>query len=141
MAIERIGRGFEFGDKLRQFEHFKRTAPKIIANNTKNWFLEGFRKGGGQTDASKSGWEPRKPNAVRNAGRGILINTGALMRSIQILSANFSNIMVGTQRIKYAERHNEGLKGMPKREYIGDSKELNESNRKLLIGLVNKIFR
>ena len=41
----------------------------------------------------------------------------------------------------YADRHNEGLKGMPKREFIGDSKDMNESNKKLLAGMVSKIFR
>lgn len=141
MAIKRIGRGFEFNKQMQEFEAFKLKAPKVIAENTKNHYLEGFRKSGGQTDASKTGWEPRQKKAKRNTGRGILVDTGALRRSITVLKATWKEIIIGTQRIAYAERHNEGLAGMPKREFIGDSKELNEKNKKILVTLLNKIFR
>jgi len=146
MAITRIGKGFEFGDTQRQFEAFKINAPKAVANNSKNWFLEGFRKGGGQTDDSKTGWEPRKSNAKRNTGRNILVDTGALRRSIQVISQTWSRIEIGTQRIMYADRHNEGLtdnrgREMPKREFIGNSKEMNSSNEKLLSKMIRGIFK
>ena len=141
MAIRRIGRGFEFSKSLAGFQDMKMKAPKIIANNSKNHFLEGFRKGGGQTDASITGWEPRQRTAKRNQGRGILINTGALRRSIDVLKATWKEIIIGTTRIAYAERHNEGLAGMPQREFIGDSRALNEKNKKLLITLLGKVFK
>jgi hypothetical protein len=146
MAIQRIGKGFDFSNKQRAFEKFKRDVPKVIANNSKNWFLEGFRKGGFQTDASKTGWERRNPKSKRNTGRGILVDTGALRRSIQVISQTWSQIIIGTQRIPYADRHNEGLtddrgRKMPKREFIGDSKGLDESNKKLLARMVGRIFR
>lgn len=146
MAIRRIGRGFEFDRVLNEYNKFRRDAPRVLANETKNHFLEAFRKGGGQTDASKSGWEPRKPNARRNAGRGILVDTGALRRSISVLRATFKEIIIGTTRIPYAQRHNEGLtdrlgRQMPKREFIGPSKELNEKNKKKLIEMLQNIFK
>jgi hypothetical protein len=149
MAIKRIGKGFEFDKSLSKFEALKKDAPKVIAENSKNHFLEGFRKGGGQTDESKSGWEKRnaRPKTVkRNAespGKKIsnLVLEGALRRAVDVLKATWNEIIVGTQRVEYAERHNEGLKGMPKREFIGDSKTLNEKNKKTLIKLMTRVFK
>ena len=141
MAIKRIGPGFELDKSMRRFNQFKQTAPRIIANNSLNWFLKGFRKSGGQTDDSKSGWEARQPSAKRNAGRGILVDTGALRRSIKVFKANFKEIIIGTTGIPYANRHNEGLKGMPKREFIGDSKGLDSDNKKTLVKMLTKVFR
>jgi len=138
MSIKRIGKGFEFQDNLRKFGAFKQSAPKVIANNSLNWFLKGFRTGGGQTDAGK--WQPRKSNAKRNEGRAILVNTGALRRDFQVIKAVFGQIVLGTKRIPYAIRHNEGLNGMPKREFAGESKELNKQNEGLLTKMLNKVM-
>lgn len=140
-GIKRIGPGFEFDKTLANYKRFQETAPKIIAEQSKNHFLEGFRKGGGQTDASKSGWEPRKKTAKRNEGRGILIDTGALRRSIRVIKASFKEIIISTERVKYAERHNEGLKGMPQREFMGDSKDLNRKNKNSLVNLLKRVFK
>ena len=138
MSIKRIGKGFEFNDNLKKFAAFKQSAPKVIANNSLNWFLKGFRTGGGQTDAGK--WQPRKPNAKRNEGRALLVNTGALSRDFQVIKAVFGQIVLGTKRIPYAIRHNEGLNGMPKREFAGESKELNKQNEGLLTKMLNKVM-
>lgn len=141
MAITRIGKGFEFNKVERKFDKFKRSAPGKVANNSLNWFLEGFRKGGRQTDDSLSGWAPRQTTAKRNQGRGILIDTGALRRSVQVLKATWKEIIIGTKDIAYAARHNEGLKGMPQREFIGDSKKLNKENEKLLAKELSEVFK
>lgn len=141
MGIKRVGKGFDFKAVEQKYSKFKQTAPKIIANNSLNWFLDGFRNGGGQTDSSKGGWDARQPNADRNEGRGLLVDSSALRNSIQILKCNFKGILIGTMRIRYAKRHNEGLLGMPKREFIGDSKEMDASNKKLLVKLITKIFK
>lgn len=151
MTIKRLSGGFGFGRALNKFNDFKIDAPKVIANNSKNWFLEGFRKGGFQTDASKTGWEkrqPRKKTIKRNAeSPGLkkrkLILEGDLKRALKVLEQTWHKIEIGVlgEEIPYAERHNEGLKGMPKSEFVGDSKGLNESNKKLLAKLVGNIFR
>jgi hypothetical protein len=141
MAIKRIGKGFEFAETQRRFQQFKQDAPKVIAENSKNHFLEGFKKGGGQTDDSKGGWAPRLPNAKRNTGRAILVDTGALRRSIGVIKATFKEIVIASTGIPYAKRHNEGLKKMPQREFIGDSKEMNEENKNLLVKLLGKVFK
>ena len=145
MAFKRIGKGFEFNKTEARFETFKRTAPKLVANNSLNHYLKGFRQGGKQTDDSKSGWKPREATAKRNLGRGILVDKGDLRRALKVLKSTFKEIIIGTQGIAYAARHNEGItdkKGrkMPKREFVGDSKDLNESNTKLLQKLLGKVF-
>jgi len=145
-GIRRIGGGFELDNVATRFEVFKRTAPRVIAEQSKNHFLEGFRKGGGQTNDSKSGWAARKNNAQRNSGRAILIDTGSLRRSITVLKATWQSIIIGTTRIPYADRHNEGItdklgRAMPKREYIGDSDELDKKNKDLITRLIMRVFR
>ena len=143
MSIKRIGKGFEFQDNLRKFGAFKQSAPKVIANNSLNWFLKGFRTGGGQTDASKSGWvdrNPRKGESGRQPSRLVGKGTGHLRRDFQVIKAVFGQIVLGTKRIPYAIRHNEGLNGMPKREFAGESKELNKQNEGLLTKMLNKVM-
>jgi len=146
MSIKRIGKGFEFDKSKQKFTIFKQTAPKIIANNSLNWFLEGFRKGGYQTDASKSGWEKRKPRKNETGmQRSNLIKRGALRRGFKVLKAVWGNIVLGTSDIPYAVRHNEGTtdrlgRKMPKREFAGHSKELNKQNIKLLDKLLRKVL-
>jgi phage gpG-like protein len=139
--------------QLRKLENSKRKLPKIIANQSLNHYLEGFRKGGGQTDASINGWKKRKlklrdfaskgrktrQRARRQKGRAILVDTGQLRNDLQVISRSRREIVLGTKRIPYAARHNEGL-NMPKREFIGDSRELNEKNMKRITKELDKIL-
>ena len=114
---------------------------QVIAEDAKNHFVKGFQKGGGQTDDSLTGWKPRKKldRKDRKSGsssRAILVKSGDLWRDIDVQSIGRDQIKIGTKRIAYAAVHNEGLttgrRGgrfkMPKREFIGESKELNKLN-------------
>ena len=144
MSIKRKGKGFEFDKVTKNYKKFQRDAPPIVANNTLNWFLKGFREGGGRTDAGK--WQRRKRTAKRDSGRSILVDTGALRRDVKRIKATFKEIIIGTTRIPYARRHNEGLtdklgRRMPKREFIGDSKKLTDDNLKLINKMIAKFFR
>lgn len=138
MSVKRIGKGFDFPKKSRELDGLKKKLPKIIANNSLNWFLKGFRQGGGQTDSGQ--WAERKKKSKKKARRGILVQSGALRRDVQIRMTSFSKIIIGTARIAYARRHNEGL-DMPKREFLGDSKKMNKSNKKLILRSLNKILK
>lgn len=148
MTLKRIGKGFEFKKNQQKFNTLKLTAPKVIANNSLNWFLEGFRKSGGQTDASKNGWPtrgPRKGESGRQRSTLIGKGTGDLRRDFQVLKAVFGQIVLGTRNILYAARHNEGItdrlgRQMPKREFAGDSKKLNEDNVKVLEKMLDKVM-
>lgn len=138
MGIKKIGKGFNFPQKKRESKRLKATLPRIVANDALNHFLLGFRKGGGQTDAGK--WAPRKRTARRNIGRALLVDTGALRRDVKVRLLTFKKIVIGTTRIIYARRHNEGLKGMPKREFLGDSKKLDKKLKKLILKELDKIL-
>lgn len=135
--IRRIG-SFKFKETKVKFIKFQNDIPIILANNTQNHFLEGFRIGGKKTDASKGGWAPRKSDDSRK-GRNILINKGDLRADIKRREVNKKRVVVGTRNISYAARHNEGLKGMAQREFIGPSKELEADNTKLIERELKKI--
>lgn len=142
---------------------------QTIAEESKNHFVEGFRKGGGQTNNSDGGWERRK-DSTDNAGRGILVKSGALSRDIDVLSLGRDRIVIGTKRIPYAATHNEGLKipdrfpvrrkalkfkikgkdvfaksakgfTMPRREFIGQSDDLNRKNVLTIKEFLNELLR
>ena len=138
--IRQIGK-YEFKDNLKGFEIFKKKVPNLLAVNSVNHFQEGFRKGGFQTDDSLSGWQKRQ-SGTRRQSRAILVDAGILWRDIKKKIAKFSLIVVGTSAITnaYADRHNRGLSGMLKREFIGDSKKLTESNLKIVEDNMNKVM-
>lgn len=113
MQIEKFG-NWDFQKIINKFTTEKRNdLPLLIGKLAQNHFIEGFVKGGHQTDASESGWEKRStkdrsdkrnPNKIR----AILVKSGHLRRSVSLLSYKFDGIVIGTRGIKYAEIHNEG---------------------------------
>lgn len=125
-----------------RYQGFKKSVPKIIAVNSVNHFKKGFEKGGGQTNASKSGWAVRKSNRD-NQGRNILVKTSTLQRDVQSLRVDFDAIVIGTSNItnKYAKPHNEGISPQTQREFIGDSDALNISNLKIIETNLDKIWQ
>lgn len=107
MSVKKVG-SFKFTITKRLFAQQKRTLPKVLGNQAKNHFLEGFRTGGGQTD--KGRWKPRRfstDKTRRNLRRGILVKTGKLRRSIRVTIATFRLTKVATN-LKYAATHNFG---------------------------------
>lgn len=120
--------------------------PKQVGNLAKNHFLEGFRKGGYQTDDSSQGWTPRKPArtpraAQRDAGRALLVDTGVMRADIQVREANFDRIVINTTRVPYAIYHNEGTTRVAKREFIGPSKLLEGKILNLVKNFVKMLKR
>lgn len=108
---------------------------EIIAETSLNHFLEGFRKGGYMTDASKGGWQRRKKP---DPGRALLVKSGDLRRDINVQTVTSELVVIGTKRIPYAAVHNEGLRvhrrnfTMPKREFIGPTKALELANEQIV---------
>lgn len=81
--------------------------PLILGNEGVNWVKENFRRQG-YPGSGFQAWKPRKANARRNAGRGILIDSGRLSRSPRILSQGNLKVDIGTD-VPYAKAHNEGV--------------------------------
>ncbi len=131
--IKRVGKGFELDKSLRRF---LRTKPKfmiVLGRLAQSHFVEGFRKSGRMTDASRGGWKERKRGTKADRRtrkrRGILLQSNKLRDSIQT-RVRATKVIIGTRGIPYAEVHNEGLGNMPQREFIGDSKIL---DKKILV--------
>jgi len=115
------------------------TLPLKLGNIGKRHFVKGFRIGGFQTDDSRNGWKSRKRNTRRNRGRAILVDTGALRRSIKITRANRRMVAIGTN-LKYAEFNNDGTDKLPQREFLGDSKVLEKKLKRKIEREINKIL-
>lgn len=118
----------------------------VISNSAKNFFLGNFRKQGFD-DKSVTSWTPRKKEDKRS-GRGILIKSGDLMKSI-ISNPDTSRLMATiSTNLDYAKVHNDGLKAgrgrgfkMPKRQFIGDSYNLNKTLKDILERKLDSIFK
>lgn len=133
----------------------------IIGNEAKRFFVENFRKQGFD-DASVEKWKPRKQYEHRHArnakqamkfglGRAILVKSGDLRRSIKRMPPQKSNLSIRiVSDLPYAKIHNEGLEGnafgkhkfkMPKREFMGNSFNLNERIKKILYKRLDLVFK
>lgn len=118
-------------DLRRLTAKLKRDLPIIIANKSKNHYLEGFRRGGYMTDKSSSGWVQRKKEDRRPGRRAILVTSGALRNDLDVRKTTFEEIILGTSDTIYGSVHNNGERAgrgagfnMPQREFLGDSRSL-----------------
>ena len=98
---------------------------EVEAFVTENFEKEGF------TDTSFQKWQPRKKPDPKNGKRALLVDTTALVDAATKARTKGDTVTV-TIPLDYAEVHNEGGtagKGgsatIPKRQYIGESHELN----------------
>lgn len=135
---------FDFKEQQKKFVKFQRQMPKIIAEEAKNHFVAGFRKGGGQTDKSLSGWKARKParttrEAQRSEGRAILVKSGNMRADIMARTISFRKIVINVIHIPYAIFHNEGEGKLPQREFIGDSRALEAKIARLVDQEISKV--
>jgi len=111
-----------------------------IGNTAKTFFVASFRKQGWD-DKAVEPWKPRKKQDKR-AGRAILVQTGDLRRSIIRDPANRAALSIKIHSdLDYAARHNDGLKGMPKRQFMGDSYNLNEQVKKVIVKRLDNVFK
>jgi len=143
---------------LKQAEKKARKAMEAaivdVGNTAKVFFVDSFRKQGFDDKAIEK-WKPRKVEQHRHANtaadvrkferqgtRAILVKTGDLRRSIIRNPANRAalTIKISTDLV-YAARHNNGLKKMPKRQFMGDSYNLNEKVKQVIVKRLDNIFK
>lgn len=146
MPLQKAGK--QIPDVSKATERFKKTLPVIIANNSKNHYLEGFRRGGKMTDKSRGGWKSRKKADKIATRRAILVKSGQLRDDLDVRKTTFEEIILGTQDIIYASVHNEGQQSgrgagftMPQREFLGQSSALDMKNNKLILRHLNKMYK
>ena len=119
---------------LKKFEAEINSMVNTMGVMAKNHFTANFRKQGFE-DETVIPWQPRKKR--ERAGRGILIKSGRLRRSISFRKKGKWSVVIGTD-VPYAKVHNEGSRKMPKRQFIGYSGKL---NRQIISSFSSKIKR
>lgn len=147
---EEIIRKFQKDATLLKFALERKIPIKIAAVSVEH-FKENFDKEG-FVDNSLTKWEEvkrRQSDKVKGASstRRILTGkTGNLGRSIQY-SIGRGTILIHSD-LPYAEVHNEGLRAgrgkgftMPKRQFIGDSKELEDKIKSIIEQELDKILK
>lgn len=133
----------------KNFEQVKRQLPILLATQAERHFTKNFKEQG--FDGAKwqevnrrivgtNEYKYPKTKGLTRRKKPILIGTGALRRAVS------KSKKVATWRLiklevslPYAENHNEGVT-LPKRQFMGDSRELRRKQRKLIIKTIDKIW-
>lgn len=136
--IKQVGKGFNFDGIARKIAARRTAIKKDIGRQAVNQFKKNFRNQGFE-DSTIDPWKARKSN-YKSKGRSILIKSGLLRRSIQILGMSGNTVVIGTKGIKYAKRHNSGLAGMQKRQFIGNSNKLENRIMKTINVHIKKVW-
>jgi phage gpG-like protein len=96
---------------IRDLRAMESTLATKVGTVAENFFLDNFKLQGFQGDNGLEKWAPRKDKSKKGRGRGLLVQTGALRRSIR---KDVSRLMVavraGSPAEKYADAHNFGSK-------------------------------
>jgi phage gpG-like protein len=149
---------------------YSRTLPMRIAAEAELFFKESFRSQG-FIDKMLRPWKVTKKGKKSYLGHssGILIGSGALMRSIRTVkqSEGIVHISAGNEHVPYAQIHNEGFDGtegvkahqrktrkgsvsvraftrhmvMPQRQFMGDSSMLSDNIDKIIIREITALER
>jgi hypothetical protein len=104
------------------------------ANGVKMFKVNNF-EAQGFIDSGVSRWKKKKAND----GRKTLVKT-SVMRNTIFYKVVRGKIEFGTLA-KYGRRHNEGLDGMPKRQFMGESAALNKINGRTIGLFIKKIMK
>lgn len=121
--------------KLDNLKKAVRQLPTVYGTEAVSHFKESFKGRGYQAfnDYNAPAWPSRK-SKKDNQGRALLVKTGNLRDSIEVIRQTSKEVEVGSNE-EYASIHNYGLEGlawgkhrftMPKRKFIGTSKKLEE---------------
>lgn len=137
-----------FDDFIKAYQKLKAKLPAQFGELSVSFANDNFRAEGFVDNGTRK-WQKRAIEGKRK-GRGILIDSGRLKRSIRVVSTSPQSVSMGTD-IQYAKAHNEGLytnvsvpshqrrtrsgrivtvkshsrqAKMPKRQFIGESIEL-----------------
>lgn len=123
---------------LNQFKGELDNMVTIMGNDAINHFKDSFTNQG-FTDDSLDKWKPRKRAERKRTTRAILVKTGRLKRSLTKRQVDRLSVRVSSN-VPYALRHNEGLSRMPKRQFVGYSRKLNDQLKQKFDRKIRKIF-
>ena len=152
----------------RAAQEIPKQALTVIGVEGKNFINKNFKEGG-FTDSSTVKWQERKTEdrqgrditryrtnkrgkagslnqyGQRNKGRALLVGHdtgGNKLKNLFKYRISLGSSQVSFYTAKeYAQRHNEGLDGMPKRQFMGQSNYLNQQIGKKVSKELDKIFK
>lgn len=106
----------------------------ILLNRIRTRFLE-------QVDTDGVPWVPSKAAQRRasGSGGGTLFDTGALFNSIQLFNRGPGTRAIATD-VSYAPKHQFGLDGNPRREFLGFSDEDVNTANEFILSRINKVL-
>ena len=128
-----------FTELLKAHKKVDRVVPKLLGERARRFFEISFKREG-FNDRGFNKWAKRKNEYPADKKRGTpssygkktLSNTGALANSIRVTKANSRKIQISSIGLKYANKHNSGNNGMPKRQFMGNSEVLEKGIAKKL---------
>lgn len=141
---------FNFGRVIENLKKVKNDLPRVLAADTKKYFVDSFNK---QEWEGQKWKEPKRKEKTGGSSRNqsaTLVQSGRLRRAVinSLQSATFENISFKVVDVKYAKVHNEGLHAgrgagfdMPKRTFMGDTKELRKIQRNKIKQYIDNIWQ
>jgi phage gpG-like protein len=133
---------FEFENIVKKLDKAKVDLPKLVASDIRNYFVNSFRRQGFDGQKWQEVKRREKENQTAKDKKPILIQTGRLRRSVNesIRKTTWDEIVLGIDT-PYAKYHNEGTDKIPKRQFMGQSKELDEKVKNRIEKTIKKIIQ
>lgn len=138
-----------------QLSRVAKTLPAVLANEGTRFWISNFEDEG-FLDGSLKEWKvperkipgtpaykyPKKKGLARRT-RKTLVQSGKLKRAVNtsLKSKSIKRIEWEVSGIPYAQRHNEGLDGMPERKFMGKSEFLFKRFKLKIKEAYNKTFQ
>ena len=125
----------DLGKQLNQLKREKRNLMRTLgANGIRHFKIVNF-EAQGFVDSSLDRWQPKR----KKDGRKTLVGKTSILRNTIGYNVVGNNINFHSLA-PYARKHNEGLEGMPKRQFMGDSAKLNKKNNIAIQRAIKKIM-
>lgn len=134
-----------------KIDQTKRELPKQLANLSQNYFVLSWKKQGfdGQKWQEVKRRIPGTPEYKYPSTKGlsrrtkpILVQSGELRRRVanSVVVANWNSILLVVD-LPYAAAQNDGLNGLPQRQYMGQTKELEKLQIDKIEEYFNKVWK
>ena len=119
----------------RNFQSVYLRLPPLVGNEAVNFTLDNFKRQGFLGDSFQPWLRRKDPNKwgqhpTRNS-RPVLMDTGALRRSIRMISHNGDTVVIGSD-MPYAQAHNEGVR-------LGEIQSVKAFSRKTKSGKISTV--
>jgi phage gpG-like protein len=133
---------FEFENIVAKLDKAKVDLPKLVASDIRNYFVNSFRQQGFDGQKWQEVKRREKENQTAKDKKPILVQTGRLRRSVNesIRKTTWEEIVLGIDT-PYAIYHNQGTDKIPKRQFMGQSKELDEKVKNRVERTIKKIIQ